>query len=365
LLYRHDSFGRTWFSYDVSGRVTKEVRLRQGVTGCTGASPNDIPHTFYSYSANGNLLSIQYPFGRTVTYSYGTGANVDRVSAVSVTMHNGTSWSTIPGTQIILNVQWEPYGGLRGYQMFHHGAASGSEYSSVEYLQGGNGASAPTSGNECALTGANVGTSDKTGRLRGLLVSTGTFSPGNGTGDVYKRTYTWQADQVARTDTCLKGSTTGHTETFSYDNLLRLTGAIRPANEFADRGGAYSSRSFGYDGRGNRISQVNEDCTYNLTYGNASSPDRLTRIATGTNANGLNCSSNQLYYDYTYNANGHVTNKGATGASWVSLTLNPNGVYATATVPGSMTFQGGVYTYFYDALHRRRLKQFPFAGVDE
>ena len=38
LLSRHDSFGMTWYQYDVFGHVTKEIRLREGATSCSGAA---------------------------------------------------------------------------------------------------------------------------------------------------------------------------------------------------------------------------------------------------------------------------------------------------------------------------------------
>src|SRR5262249_17892623 len=134
-LKRNDSFGQTWYQYDAWGRVTKEIRLRTGTSTCNGGSPNLNPHTSYTYSPNGNLTSIVHPYGRTVTYQYavypGTSITTDRVQSVSVSTFNGSSWVTLPN--VISNVAWEPYGGLRGYQINH--AVSGTA-SSVEYMLG-------------------------------------------------------------------------------------------------------------------------------------------------------------------------------------------------------------------------------------
>jgi YD repeat-containing protein len=71
LLNRTDTFGKTWYRFSPEGRLTGEIRLRSGTT-CASQLPRNVPHTFYTYSANGNLTSIQYPYGRTVTYVIGT-----------------------------------------------------------------------------------------------------------------------------------------------------------------------------------------------------------------------------------------------------------------------------------------------------
>lgn len=173
MFSRSDSFGTTWYQYDALGRTTEEIRLRAGVTSCTGASPNDVPHTTYTYSGNGNLTSIGYPFGRTVTYGYAAVPANDRISSVSVTTYDGTSWTSQP---VIGSVVWEPYGGLRGYQITHPGS---STVSSVEYMLGDDGTSVPGS---CPTTAPSASSSDHTGRLRSLRVSSGSQTPGAGAG---------------------------------------------------------------------------------------------------------------------------------------------------------------------------------------
>ena len=216
MLYRNDSFGTTWFRYDVLGRVLQEVRLRTGTTTCSASTPNLNPHATYTYSNNGNLTSVAYPYGRTVTYGYGTGALADRVSTISVTSWNGTAWVT--QSNLISAVAWEPYGGLRGYQIKH---PTTSTTSAVEYLLGDNGANTPSPA--CPTSVPSTGSSDHTGRVRALWVSTGNFSPGTGNGATYKRTYTWKGDQLKQEDTCLLGATTASTVSYAYDQLLRVT----------------------------------------------------------------------------------------------------------------------------------------------
>jgi len=119
-------------------------------------------------------------------------------------------------------------------------------------MLGDNGSQPPRVG--CTSDAPSGSASDLTGRLRALRVGNGAFSPGVNAGDVYQRTYTWQADQVKQIDTCLLGAATPRTETYSYDGALRLTAAARPEGNAAATGGAFTSRTYGYDGRGRRVS---------------------------------------------------------------------------------------------------------------
>ncbi len=90
LGYREDTFGLTGYSYDEQGRVLKEWRQRMGKNGDCGTSPLANPSTEYTYSRNGNLTSITYPHGRTVSYVYGPGGRRNRIDSVSITTWNGT-----------------------------------------------------------------------------------------------------------------------------------------------------------------------------------------------------------------------------------------------------------------------------------
>jgi hypothetical protein len=103
VRYRQDSFGYTWLRYDQAGRVLDEIRARDGT--CAGTA-NNTPSTHYTYTVNGDLASVIYPYGRTVQYVYGTGAGAARVSSVTATLNNGTAWQA--PTTIVSNVTWEP-----------------------------------------------------------------------------------------------------------------------------------------------------------------------------------------------------------------------------------------------------------------
>jgi len=337
--YRQDSFGYTWFRYDAAGRVVDEIRARDGT--CT-ADPSNNPSTRYTYNSNGDLSSIVYPYGRTVQYVFGSGARAGRVSSITVTTADGAVWQ--PATTIVSDVQWEPYGGLRSYQV----TAGGTQPARlVEYLPGDN---AATPG--CPATRPTA--VDATGRLRGLWVS----SLGR-SGDLFKLTYTWQADQVAQTDTCLLGAASPRTETFTYDRTLRLTAASRSTAS----GGAFSSRTYGYDGRGNRTSSALDGIIVTPTY-DATRVDQLSRLA-------IPAATSMYSYNFTFDADGRVIqNSGPIDSSGLPASITsyapgPSASGANDTVFRAVTVQGAAYNYFYDGLNRRRLKSYPTGISDE
>ena len=203
--------------------------------------------------------------------------------------------------------------------------------------------------------------------MRTLWVSTlGTgqsYIPGSGNGAVLKLLYTWAGEQVAQTDTCLLNATVPRTETFAYDQLVRLTTAGRPVNNFAATGGAFNARSYGYDGPGNRTSEAREDCGYALTYGNSSHPDQLTRQASS-------CTSSILRHDYAYDSDGRVTAKtwenDSSGSPAYRLNFNYGASDSTSggaldTVFKAVNVNGAFYNYYYDSSNKRRLKVNPRA----
>jgi len=273
LQMMEDSLGKTWYAYDELGRVIKEMRERTGTGSCSSTSSYDNPDTLYSYTTNGDLASITYPYGRTVTYGYGTGDLTDRVSSVNITAYNGSTWAD--GGTVIQGAVWEPYGGLRGYEVDSDGGKVG-----VEYMLGDDGTSPPDG---CPSSAPDTVSPDHTGRLRGLWVTRGEFTAGSPhTGNkLYTRTYTWQADQVAEIDTCLLSAASPQTETYSYDHIMRLTSATGPLDVGDSIGGSFSSRTYSLDGRSNLTSLATEDQTYTATLGSTPFVDRMTQLASG------------------------------------------------------------------------------------
>jgi RHS repeat-associated protein len=183
---------------------------------------------------------------------------------------------------------------------------------------------------------------------------------GGPAGDLLKLTYTWQADQIVATDTCLLGTTTPRTETFSYDATLRLTGAGRPTGNFAATGGAFSARSYAYDGRSNRTSSSADGIAVGASYA-TSQIDRQTGFSAGS-----------LYgYTFSYDADGRVAQRlgpvDSTGypSSQVDYLPGPGPGGANETVFRSVTVNNSAYNYFYDGLNRRRYKSYPTGISDE
>ena len=387
MRYRNDSFGQTWYQYDVWGRVTKEIRLRQGTFVCSASTPNLNPHTSYTYSANGNLTSIVYPYGRTVTFNYGTFPNTtiptDRVASIDISTYDGASWTTLFG--VVSNIAWEPYGGLRGYQINH---PTSSTRSAVEYARGYYNYS-PLSGG-CPTTSPTIWPFSYAYAFQatpmGIWVSglTGsdTYSPGYANGSILKMNYKYSGDQVAQIDSCLLDATTPRTEVYGdavsgapgYDPLLRLILATRPAGNFTAVGGSFNSRAYGYDGRGNRTSETVDACAPNanvLTYGAAGHPDQLTNRSSG-------CASatppSILAHNYAYDLDGRVRAKSwendssgnpAYALSFAYGETDGSSGGALDTVFKGVSVNGAVYNYFYDALNRRRMKVYPLGSSDE
>lgn len=354
LRYRDDSFGRTWYRYDTAGRLVGEHRQRQGESGCTPEL-----ETRYTYDALGRLTGLTHPYGRDISYIYGTGARAHQVQHIDVEVFTNTGSET---RRLVSDILWEPFGGLRGYQL---NPLSGTSRA-VEYALGDEGHLPPSS---CGVGFPSSAGSDLTGNLRSLRVSSGAFTPGSGSGDIYKRTYTWKADQVARTDTCLLGATTARTELFDYDRTLRLTSATRPWGNSDATGGTFHSQSYGYDRNGNRTSFAVTGLSSDvLVHGSGDANSRLLSTTPSNDA--------AQRVGYGYDADGRVVSKHSgvyvsnQPAHVVSLdydSIDDAGEYGAArdTVFRSVNVNGATYNYFYDAMGRRRAKVNPFGQRDE
>lgn len=376
LRKKTDSFGDTWYQYNVRGQLLMEIRLRPGVTSCSGAAANLVPHTTYGYSANGNLTSMTLPYGRPVTFSIGTYSSpygalpTDRVSSISLNRWNGTAFvADSAWTDMVTDIAWEPYGGLRGYRINHPTTGTSS---AVEYRLGDS-ESVP-GGAGCAAPGAN----DLSGQLRSLYVSqvsTGAWSPGTGSGDVFKRTLTWSGELPVQADSCLLGATTAQREQYSFDSALRLTSAQRPGGNRVATGGSYSERTWVYDKRGNVQTSTTDGLQWSHGYmtpadWGVDAPDLLKSVKLDAGTGGG--SSTPFDYSYGHDSDGRVITRLERGGT---LTLEPgvagtiggaqnsgalDSVLKTVTTTSSVT-----YSYFYDANNRRRLKVYPTSVEDE
>lgn len=384
LTVREDSFGKTWYRYDQFGNVIQEVRRRSGLTalppytntGCSNGAPNadKNPHTFYSYNANGALTAITYPHGRTVEYRYPASGAMDRPAAIYHSTWTGSAWNatwnpatnTWTGTPTLLlsNISWEPYGGLRAYEFSSTGQW-------VEYLRQGLLETPPSASTCTSLSASGWGATDGTGRLRAVTVSDAPFSLGTPTGNIFKQIYTWRGDQLVKQQTCHRNTGTPQVEDFNYDMLPRVTSS----------GDGTVTTAFGYTQRGNRLTTTlsgafncGQDSTWWWTLG-PWQIDLPYSTRWGTAFGGPTCNSTRpasAKYNYWYDRDGRrITTWDETNRYNISTNYAQNiigagfeNVYKTAT----LTLAGAspvVYSYFYDALGRRRAKTTPWSSTDE
>lgn len=377
LAYRKDSFGHTWYMYDALGRLTREMRVRsdtsQPFSCAVGGDHN--PDTRYTYGANGLVATLRYPHGREVEYLYGAAGSgrEARVTQVNVTTYDGTQWTK---RALLVNVTWEPFGGLRSYRTWNAGLAAGSAVASkdilVEYALGGVSSEAPVPSDVCSGSNSMLGQDaayDQSGLLRLMRVTSGDQSETATRSQVYNRAYTWKADQVTRIDTCALGETTPRTELYGYDATLRLTSATRPAGNFDATGGAFTSRTYGHDGRGRRIAQVDDGREWIFTYPNSSNPDLLSRQtvrdaeADFTWMTDYDQDGRAVVHGSAASGSRYTFAYGGTQAQGAAETdlLSP----ATDTVIRALCERGMCHNYFYDAAGRRRYKAYSSGGSSE
>ena len=384
---RTDSFGQTYYKYNFRGQVTAELRVRNG-TSCTAlpnlplalscAAPSDDNHlnTVYDYGSTGVLNNIQYPHGRIVRFGYpSVEGDVEQPGSVSADVLNGSSCATV---SLLSSVSWEPYGGLRGYQV--NSPTVSTTHASVEYLLGDNSTVATMT--SCPGSRPSSPSSDHSGRLRALWVSTGAYTPSSptGTGNILGRQYTWRGDQLVSQAGCLlQNSGSPLTENFSsggglagYNARLQLEHASRPSGGLKATGGAWGKRDYSYDLRGNRLTEAT-DCwnwgeTYNTT--NPLTDQLMSRAVTGSSCSATCIGFPFLTTNYTYDADGRVATLSTPSDSVgppLSLSFNASidGQSAVGAVYKAITVNGATYEYYYDADGRRRLKTYPDGEQDE
>lgn len=380
-----DSFGDTWYQYDAHGNVIGVARSRALPNGtprtriCLDARLADFPSIHRYYDRTGRLVNEAYPGGRGTWYHYydpETGMP-HRVKSLDVTTWNGEGFANF--LKIVEDVQWEPFGGLRSYVLVAPKAAAGAQKARVTYHSGGS--NQPLS--SCSGTGFTGGT-DTTGRLSGLTVSK--LESGGSLGDIFKRAYTWKADQLLQEDTCLletgnvPPSSVRYADSVSgapgYDARLQVRQAHRVANASAAAGGAFGSRAYSYDERGNRTLDVQDGWRFKGEYESSGSRvDLLTaRYLEGAQCGGSVCPPRfAVTQRYDYDADGRVSRiasyknrTDAVSSPFHALNLDATTDGAHAAV-GSVYRQvsdneGRTYEYFYDAEGRRRLKRYWLSG---
>ncbi len=381
---RTDSFGQTWYTYNFRGQVTGESRIRAGSSTCAPLSTNFCPtvnggeanpNTSYIYALTGQLSQINYPHGRSVKLYYGAGGDAELVDHVSAGLISG---STCTETTLLANVTWEPFGGLRGYQI---NAPVSSTQGAVEYLLGDNSTVATMT--SCpAGSRPSSSSSDQSGRLRALWVSSGAYSPSSptGTGNIFARQYSWQGDQLTSQATCLlQTSGIPLTENFfgtnqGYNTRMRLEHATRPALGKTNTGGAWGERDYTYTPRGARNAETT-DC-WNWSDSVSDANDQLTTRSVTNAFCSPSCIGTPTFAttNYTYDADGRVatiTSPADSVGPPLNLSFNASidGQAAVGSVYKAITVNDSgsplTYEYWYDANGQRRLKVYPDGEQDE
>lgn len=385
LGYRDDSFGRTGYSYDPEGRVVSEWGQRSGSVGTqclVSASYNNAavyPTTQYAYSANGNLTSIRYPQGRTVSYAYGSGALSDRVGSISTTTWNNTTQTWDAAGNLIVNIQWRPYGGLKQYDTL------GAEGFTTEYLT--NGSPTAALSNACTQTDPVTG-DDFSGRV--TLIRTG-----NASGAIMRKFYRWQGEELLAEHTCYP-RTTGNAalaqtseerKTFTYDQMHRLTNEARlglPRMDQVLGGAAYNLNGPGnpqqgtattYNSRSNRTAQTVDGCAFNYSIPSGANRDLINVVTPSTGS----CQGRFSGPTLTWDADGRLSRHTDAYGFWYTdfgYGAAANGgldsVFHSASISqftgpynGSGTYATTTFQYYYDAFNRRRLKILPTGATQE
>lgn len=370
VAWRDDGYGMTWFSYDAAGRTIAEYKTRDGFSCTSGFDTNH--NTLYTYTPNGNVSTITYPYGRKITYLYGAGGLKDRVDSITTDRFSLTGFPPIQRTStvtLLSSVKWEPFGALRYYRQNDYvGGTPAYRYRTVSYALGGSTAAESEPSTVCAPSTAEVDGNDTSGRVRTLFVSAGGVAPGAGTGDLLTLVYGWRKDMIYKEELCFTGAgqTSGYPyeRVYRYDNLRRLTGTTGLVSV---QNGTQYARSYGYDSRGNRSSASIDGCVRNLVEGSGRQQDLL--YSQGPNG-ATGCNGQSSGYTYTYDADGRVVNETTAPSGWWSRDFGYGGdaeqggldsVYKSV-----VTHSGGDSTidYYYDASNRLWLRVLP-AGHEE
>jgi YD repeat-containing protein len=187
----------------------------------------------YSYDAFGRLSGMTYPSGRTIAYGFDS---LGRISQVSTTPFGGAE-QLVAG-----NIAYQPFGGVKSYTL-----GNGQTY---------------TRGFD----------------LDGRIAS---YSQG-------AQTYAIGYDAASRVSFITDTANAANSNTYSYDNLDRLIGAVLPNLPYA----------YGYDAVGNRTSKTVGSATD--TYAYSPTSNQIASIAAQSGAQ----------RNFAFDANGSTTADG-------------------------------------------------------
>ncbi|MGB6686312.1 MAG: DUF6531 domain-containing protein, partial [Terracidiphilus sp.] len=298
--------GRLTSVSDVAGTLSRSYdQLGNLLTDARSTSAANLT-TAYTYDPANRIASITYPSGTAVTYSRDT---MGRVTSASVLPSGGTS------TLVASSVSYEPFGPDTG---FRYGSGS-SETRGFDQ--------------DYRMTNVTDLGEIRRGEARVLENLSYAYYPTN-----YVQTIT---DAV----------TSGNSQSFSYDNLLRLSQAT----------GSYGSLGYTYDGDGNQLTQALGATSTSYGYGTGS--DQLATISVGgvtTQAigystdgriaslnPGIQAPAGQYITSLSYNQDAQLSAVNAGSGALASYTYDGFGQRLIKTVSASY---GEIYQYGQDGV---------------
>lgn len=383
LAYRVDTFGKTGFAYDAEGRVVTEWGQRNGIAAQCVSNYSNVayyPVTMYTYSANGNVTTIRYPHGRTVTYTYQGAGLADRVDSISTTKWDSATSSWINEGFLVADIKWRPYGGVNDSKLKIGFGAYGTHLRVTMDSIGS--ATAPVA--DACTASQHPGSTDGTGRITNLHAIT--------TNNVVfmKRYYRWNGEELQSEQTCFPvnfgpaaiGQVAEEKRTFTYDKAHRLTLEQRAGMPKMTNGlggnmvTAPTETSFGYTSRSNRNAHSIDGCPMNITNASGSKLDLMNVMTPNATTN---CQGRFSGPTLTWDVDGRLSRHTAAFGFWytdfgygAAANGSLDSVFHTATINrwtgnynGGGTFAASTYQYYYDALNRRRLKVFPTGATEE
>ncbi|MFJ2988636.1 RHS repeat-associated core domain-containing protein [Collimonas sp. NPDC087041] len=288
-----DGSGQTTYAYDGFGRLLTKVQTLSS----TGASST----LSYTYGSSGNttgkLISVTYPSGNRINYSYDAAG---RVNSLTLNPTNTTGGGTNTGTSIPLltGIGYQAFGPVNAWTWGNSSSTSTNTYARGIDLDG-------------RVTSYPLGNALSNGTNRTVSYDaasriTNSSHSGSGTGS---------------------NAPTNFDQSYAYDNLDRINSVTGSSST--------NTQSFQYDQNGNRTQATFGSGSYTNTI--AANSNQLT-ATTGP----VPAKSN------TYDAAGNLTSDGT-----ISYTYNDRGRMVSATNGGNTV------AYSHNGIEQRVQKQGP------
>ncbi|WP_307731884.1 RHS repeat-associated core domain-containing protein [Massilia antarctica] len=201
-----DESGSTSYAYDALGRLTGKVQnIVSGATTFTQTLN-------YAYEPNGRLVSVTYPSGNRVNYSYNEAGQVSGIT-LNPTQAGGSGTNIDSSIVLLNNITYAPFGGINRWTWGNSPKES---------------------------TDAHVRTYDLDGRIKSYTLG---MPSANGVIRTVNYDAASRIKSYTHTGTSTAPSPAGLNQTFGYDELDRLT-------SYSGNG---TTQAYAYDASGNRI----------------------------------------------------------------------------------------------------------------